>query len=75
MPTKTAHRSRIEFAADDLFTPAEIAETLKETPRAVRQWVHDGKIDPEGVIHLPRAIRIYGWALTEFINERHGSER
>ena len=68
--SKTAGRSRIEFEPDDVFSPAEIAARLKETTRAVRQWVYDGRFDPEGVIRLPRTIRIYGWALNEFLADR-----
>ena len=68
--SKTASRSRIEFEPDDVFSPAEIAETLKVTSRSIRQWVYDGLIPDDGVIRLPRGLRIYGWALNEFLADR-----
>jgi hypothetical protein len=68
--TISPNRPRLAFDADTVYSPAEIAATLKATPRAVRQWVYDGLIADDGVIRLPRGLRVYGWALNDFLAER-----
>jgi hypothetical protein len=68
--TTSPNRPRLAFEQDTVYSPAEIASALKATPRAVRQWVYDGLIADDGVIRLPRGLRVYGWALNDFLAGR-----
>ena len=55
-----------------VFTTEEIAITLRVSATAVRSWLREGKLDPEGIVDLPRGRRVYGWALNQFVRDRRG---
>ncbi len=82
MPTKTKTKAqpkskvpvppaqRLLFEEGEVFSPAEISEVLKVTPRMVRRWIDERKLPEGGVVGLPRGRLIYGWAVNEFVAER-----
>ena len=70
MPVKSAASQHKLFQDQEVYTPAEIGHRLKATTRQARRWIDEQKIDPKGVIELPRGRLVYGWALNEFIAGR-----
>lgn len=71
---KPQHRQQPDdlFEVMSVYTTDEIAAQLHVSPTAVRNWLRDGKLDPSGIIDLPRGRRVYGWALNQFVRDRRG---
>ncbi len=65
---KVIRRSRPDLFADDqVYSVTEIADALSVSASMVVAWCRDERIDPEGVIILPRGRRVHGWAINAFI--------
>ncbi len=58
------------FEPGELYTPEEVAERLKASPRQLRRWIDERRFPEGGVVNLPRGRRVYGWAANEFVGAR-----
>lgn len=80
VPTKVRKRhKRVRapegpFVDDEMYSADDVAEALRVKNARVRAWGRDGKINPEGVVLLPRGSRYWGWALNEFLQNNDGKE-
>ena len=70
MPVTSVAKPHKLFDDREVYTPVEIGVRLKATTRQARRWIEEQKIDPEGVIELPRGRLVYGWALNAFVAGR-----
>jgi len=55
------------FSAGDLYTLEEVAEKVKGTPRQVRRWTDEGRLE---FIKLPQGRRILGQTMIDFLSGR-----